>query len=108
MGESLLDLSSERQSRTHVRNPLPAQARKPIRQVRRSILPYRPSNRVYGMNVDSRRPRNYGVHGCLDRGYQPVPRWSRIRRDELRLALDGGFYFNQVNRDKDLFPGGMR
>ena len=73
--------------------------------MRRSILPYRPSNRVYGMNVDYRRQRHYGVHGCLDRGYQLVPRWLR---GEIRLALDAGLYFNQVNRDKDLFPGGMR
>jgi hypothetical protein len=60
------------------------------------------------MNVDSRRPWNYGVHGGLDRGYQPVPRWTRILRDEIPLALNAVFYFIQVNRDKDLFPGGMR
>jgi hypothetical protein len=29
-------------------------------------------------------------------------------RDEIRLALDAGFYFNQINRNKDLFLGGMR
>src|SRR5579862_967942 len=49
-----------------------------------------------------------GMHGGLDGGYQPVPRWTRILCDEIRLALDARFYFSQVNRDQDFFPGGTR